>query len=192
MQEPSTASRTVKCARLRCAAILALIAFGLFSLFMWTAGLAVGWHLIRGNFISFEGQKIRVPWDMFALHSEDQRAISMVRWAAPIPILRSPAGMIFISRRPVVVIEDQKYLDRLAIAFAESPKGYRLKAVRKLTVRKGTATCWEHLSVDSSSMSINCLFDTDTISASFEGSPSYRDPFYRALGLVLGATSPAQ
>jgi hypothetical protein len=184
MQEFPAASGSRRSTRFWRVALLVPAAFGLFSLFIWTAGLAVGWHLVCGKSISFEGQRIPVPWDMFAIHSPDRMAFSMVRWAAPFPILRSPAGLIFISRNPGATPDSPEHFDRLAQALARSPNGYRLQAVRKLTVAKGTATCWEDANVDSSSISISCLFDKDNLSASLEGSPTYREPFYRALELV--------
>jgi len=47
--------------------------------------------------------------------------------------------------------------------------------------------CWELTKTDLSSMTVSCLFDNDTLSASYDGSPKYLAGFYKAVAVVAGA-----
>jgi hypothetical protein len=164
--------------RLLLAGVLIPITFGLFSLFVWTAGFGLAWHLLHGKSTTLKGQKIQVPWDMFVLHSEDERTLELLRLAAPFPILKSPAGLIFISLGPAKL---KPNLERLARAFAQPPKGCSLKAVRKINLGTGTVTCWEHVNTDSSWLYIDCISGNAILNGSFSGNPKYWNAFYGAI-----------
>jgi len=184
MQESTTPSAGHRASRVLCLGVLVVGLCGLFTLLAWTAGFGLGWHAIHGGSVSFEGHRIRVPWDMMAFHSSDGGAIRLVRWAAPYPIFRSPAGMIFISRQAAASLGKRGSFDHLASVLGEPPRGYRLRAIRKLPAATGTVTCWEHVSSDSSSFSIECLSDGAALRASLLGSRAYYQGFYSALSDV--------
>jgi hypothetical protein len=175
-------------ARALLAAALLFGALVWISLNVWTAPAGLVWHLFHGTSVSFEGHRIGVPWDMLVPLSGD-RALMMIREAPnhPIPMLHSPAGTILIQRgagRPIDVSKDYKIIARVN---EQPPDGYRFQGVRQLSSAKGTIYCWELARLDASYLSISCWFDKDTLTASYGGSPAYRERFYQVLAAVSGA-----
>ena len=161
------------------------------SMNIWTAPAGMIWHACHGNFTSFEGRKIHVPWDMMVLRSSDQ-AISLLREPPKYPILASRSGIIQIMRTRAPATDMSKYYDRIAGANEVAPNGYRLQGLRQLSAPKGTVYCWEIARLDASHLSISCWFDQDTLSASYEGSRVYSQEFYNAVESVSGASSQAK
>src|ERR1700735_1241730 len=108
---------------------------------VWTAPIGMIWHIFHGNFTSFEGRKIHVPWDMWVLRSPE--SITVLREAPKYPILRSPASIILIQRTEGAATDMSKYYDRISHANELPPNGYRLRGLRQLSASKGTVYCWE-------------------------------------------------
>jgi hypothetical protein len=80
-----------------------------------------------------------------------------------------------------------KDYDRIARTNEQVPSRYRLLGVHQETAANGNGYCWELIRLDSSSLSVSCWFDKDTLAASYAGSPVYRDDFYRVLASVSKA-----
>jgi len=167
-------------------AVLYLSVALLYSMTFWTAPLGIAWHLFHGTYTTFEGHRIRVPWDMWALHL-DAGGLVIVRKVPKYPLLRSPAGIIGIGRGRGPATDMSKYYDRIARVNEHVPSGYRLQGRRQMSAARGTVYCWELASVDSSYLSIDCWFDKDTLGATYQGSSVYRDKFYAMVASVSGA-----
>jgi hypothetical protein len=178
----------VQVARMVLAGVVLLAALVWISLNVWTASFGLVWHLFHGNFTSFEGHGIHVPWDMLVLRSADP-SLTMVRETPKYPILRSPGGIILIERRSGPANDMSKYYDRIARANEQPQNGYQLQGLHKMSSAKGTVYCWEMDRLDASSLSISCWFDKDTLSASYDGSPVYRNEFFKAIEAAAGASS---
>ena len=67
---------------------------------VWTGPAGLIWHVFHGNFVSLDGQKIRVPWDMWVLRSDDQN-LTILRQPPKYSILHSPSGLMLIGRTRV-------------------------------------------------------------------------------------------
>jgi hypothetical protein len=188
MDDRSSKSLRLRVARMVLAGTLLFAALVWVSLNVWTASLGVVWHVFHGNFTSFEGHRIHVPWDMLVLRSADP-SLTMVREAPTYPILRSPGGIVLIERRSGPANDMSKYYDRIARANEQPRNGYRFQGIRQLSSAKGTVYCWEMDRLDASQLSISCWFDKDTLGATYDGSPVYRNEFYKAIETVAGASS---
>ncbi len=122
------------------------------SLNVWTASVGLVWHLFHGNFTSFDGHRIHVPWDMWIHRSADQ-TLTIVREAPKYPILRSPAGIILIQRIPGRATDMSKDYDRIARDSERARNGYQFQGVHQLATAKGHGYCWELVRLDSSYLS---------------------------------------
>jgi hypothetical protein len=138
---------------------------------VWTAPAGLFWHLFHGKFASFDGRRIHVPWDMW-VSSSGVHSLSIIRDAPLHPFLHSPSGILLFVRRQGPATDMSKNYDRIATAY-RSRAGYLFQGVQELEGRNGIVFCWELTTADSSSSSISCLFDEDTLSANFEGSAVY-------------------
>jgi hypothetical protein len=168
--------------------VLLVGAFVWFSLNVWTAPVGLVWHSFHGNFTSFEGHRVPIPWDIWVGRSA-KGSLMVTREASKYPILRSPAGTILIERGTGRAADMSKDYDRVARTNDPPPNGYRLQDIRQVLAAKGIGYCWEIVRVDSSYLSISCWFDKDTLAASYGGSPAYREKFYSVLATVSGAPS---
>jgi len=157
------------------------------SLNVWTAPVGLIWHSIHGRSIIFDGHTVDVPWDMWVENSSAQ-SLMIIREAPKYPLQQLPAGTIIIQRGSGRAADMSKDYDRIVRADETPPKGYRLQGTRRLFSEKGTAYCWELARTDASHISISCWFDKDTLVAWYEGSPLYRDRFYRVLAAATGAS----
>lgn len=173
-------------ARLLLAAALLFGALVWASSNVWTASAGLVWHLFHGTYVSFEGHKIRVPWDMLVPLSGD-RALMIIREAPKYSLLHSPSATILIQRGARQPADMSKDYDRIARTNEQPPDGYRFQGVRQVSSPKGTIYCWELARLDAPYLSISCWFDKDTLAASFGGSPVYRERFYRVLAAVSAA-----
>jgi hypothetical protein len=174
----------------RMAAFVVGCALAWFFANVWTAPTGIGWHAVHGSDVAFQGQKIPVPWDMWVSNSDDE-GLAITREAARDPLFRSASGLILISRTKAggTNLDMAKNYDRLTRENQDSPTGFIYKGVRELSAANGKGYCWESVSVDAQYDSISCLFDKDTLAASFVGSPGYRDKFYRIVDEISGAPS---
>jgi hypothetical protein len=85
-----------------------------------------------------------------------------------------------------------KDYNRIASASERARNGYQFQGIHQLTTAKGYGYCWELVRVDSSSLSISCWFDKDTLAASYDGSPAFRQEFYNAIEVASDASSKAK
>ena len=102
--------------------------------------------------------------------------------------MHSPSGILLFVRGQGAPTDFSKNYEKLAAANG-SQKGYRFQDLQKLEGQKGSVFCWELTKADSSSITISCRFDHDTLSASYDGSPMYRAGFYEAVAVIAGARS---
>jgi hypothetical protein len=136
---------------------------------------------------SFEGHPIHVPWDMW-VSSSNTNALTIIRQAPQYSWTHSPSGILLFVRDQGAPTSFSKNYERIA-ATNGSQKGYRFQDLQKLEGQKGSVFCWELSKADSSSITISCHFDHDTLSASYDGSPMYRAGFYEAVAVIAGARS---
>jgi hypothetical protein len=154
---------------------------------IWTTPAGMFWHLVHGKSASFEGHPIHVPWDMW-VSSSNTNALTIIRQAPQYSWTHSPSGILLFVRDQGAPTDFSKNYERIA-ATNGSQKGYRFQGLQKLEGQKGSVFCWELTKADSSSITISCQFDHDTLSARYDGSPMYRAGFYKAVAVVAGARS---
>jgi hypothetical protein len=182
-----TASGSRRFARGLLAVALIFAALVWISFDVWTAPIGLAWHIFHGDSVSFDGRKVRVPWDMRAFQPDD-RSVMLIREEPRYAFLRQPYGAILVVRHAGPATDLSKNYDRIAHA-NEQTKGYRFLDLRRLPGVKGTVSCWESAKLDAPYTSISCYFDKDTLGAAYGGSPEYSDRFYRML-TTIGAISP--
>jgi hypothetical protein len=152
---------------------------------IWTVPAGMFWHLFHGKSASFEGHLLHVPWDMWASNTS-AHDLSIIRAAPQYSLLHSPSGILLFVRWQGPPTDISKNYERIAAANG-SRMGYRFQGLQKLEGQKGSVFCWELAKTDLSSMTVSCLFDNDTLSASYDGSPKYLAGFYKAVAVVAGA-----
>jgi hypothetical protein len=153
------------------------------SLNVWTAPAGILWHVLHGRFITFGGQKIAVPWDMWVNRSNQSCLI--IREAAKYRLLNSPWCTIVLARgagQPTNMVTDYS---RIAHSEEQLPEGFRLRLVREVRSGKRKGYCWESSRVDTPELVISCHFDNDTFSAAFSGNSKYSNAFYEAISADL-------
>jgi hypothetical protein len=190
VDQPKRPETSVKrnAARLSVVGLLVIVALVWITLDVWTAPLGFVSHVLRGTYASFEGQAVRVPWDMWVQLS-DNDTLMIVRRAPTYPLLNSPWGTIMIQRGTGQPTNMARDFDKIARA-SEELNGYQFQDLHQLSAPKGTVYCWESLKNDSPTLSISCWFDNDTLAASYAGSPDYRSRFYNVIAVVTGARPP--
>jgi hypothetical protein len=157
---------------------------------VWNAPEGIVWHVMHGNYASFQGREVAIPWDMW-VNDSGRDQLTITRQAPNNPMLHSPSGIMLISRNstvaPLDMTKDYEYLNR----FSRRPlAGFRFEGTHEIAALKGKGYCWEAVSLDSAYVSISCWFDKDTLGASYVGSAAYRANFYRAVGTVSDAPGP--
>lgn len=177
-----TARRHRRIAQVLLGVMLLLSALGLFSLHVWTAPLGWAWHLFHGRYTTFEGRKVRVPWDML-VHRSGDGALMIKRSGTKYAFFKSPAGAILISRTHGHKPDLSKEYDIRTnlIAGVKASSGFRLREVRKISADKGFEYCWEFMQSDFRTLDIDCVFNQNSLSVIFLGSPEYRERFYSVL-----------
>jgi hypothetical protein len=149
------------------------------SLNVWTAPAGILWHVFHGRFITFGGQKIAVPWDMWVDGSSESTI--MIREAAKYRLLNSPWGTIVLARgagKPTDLVTDN---GRIVRSEEQLPEGFHLRLVREVRSGKRKGYCWESSRVDTPELIISCHFDHETLSAAFSGNSKYSNAFYEAI-----------
>jgi hypothetical protein len=185
-QERRVGLRMSRVSLLMVAAFVVCCAAAWFCAVAWTAPVALEWHALHGNYATFEGQRVRVPWDMWADSSRDEE-LTLTRQMAAEPLMSAPSGTIFISRNPTVlpiVMADQ--YGHLKQENEQPPVGYRFEGQHQFEGAHGVGYCWEMDSFVGAYVSIACAFGGDTLDASFVGSLAYRERFYAIVAQVAG------
>lgn len=138
--------------------------------------MGIGWHALHGSSFEFEGHRITVPWEMAVFPSRTGFAI--VRQMPKYAILKPPYGSVLVTRGLGPPTDMSKNYQRILQA-VQPPKGYHLLDLRKFPGVKGTISCWEDADATASDLYIECWFDKDTLMATYSGTNTYRDMFYR-------------
>ncbi len=154
---------------------------------VWNAPVGIAWHLTHGRYITLNGRKLSVPWDMWVERS-DSDGMTIMRDTPNENFLHFRSGVMLI-KTASPAIDFDKDLDWLSRVNERQPKGYEVseRAIVGLAAR---AHCWEVKAPYSEDISISCWLDKSSISAFFTGSPGYRDEFYAIVNAASGSRRP--
>lgn len=154
---------------------------------MWNAPIGIAWHVTHGRYVTLNGRKLPVPWDMWVERS-DTDGMTIMRDTPDDNFLHFRSGVMLI-KTASPTIDFDKDLGWLSSVNERQPKD-SVVSERSIVGPTARARCWEVKAPYSPDISISCWFDKSPISAFFTGSPSYRDEFYAIVNAASGWERP--
>ncbi len=163
------------------------------ALFLSFPLLGRGWHLLHGDFISYDGWRVRVPRDYCVLDTKPGPTIWKLELGAP--IFRVPYAHINLFGaslpKPFHYETDWEYLANSTTAVAEG-NGFRLLGSRAATIGKRPAHCLEFVRPNGRPDSqVRCAIEGTRLFVTYEGHRKYVSDFYSVLhGMSLEMRNP--
>jgi hypothetical protein len=154
---------------------------------VWNAPIGIAWHVTHGRYVTLNGRKLTVPWDMWVERS-DADGITIMRDTPDDNFLHSRSGVMLIKTASPPVDFD-KDLGWLSSVNERQPRGSEVSK-REIIAGAARAYCWEVKTPASSDISISCWLDKSPVSAFFAGNPRYRDDFYAMVDSVSRSHGP--
>ncbi len=153
--------------------------------------LGPGWHLLHGDFISYEGWRILVPKGFYV--GKSQMGPTMWKHTLGIPLFNVPYGHISLYSRP----DQQPFsYDRDYSRFENGvtqeagQSGYQLEPKRRISVGKNSGYCLEFTRLSGEPRSlVRCVVENSVVVLFYEGDPRYiSDVFATLQGMSLEST----
>jgi len=145
--------------------------------------LGPGWHLLHGDFISYEGWRIPVPKRFYVRMS--QMGPTMWKHTLGTPLFNVPYGHISLYRRPdqqpFAYDRDYSRFENGVIQEA-GQSGYRLESKRTISVGENSGYCLEFTRLLGEPRSlVRCVVENSVVVLFYEGDIQYISEVFSTL-----------
>ena len=149
------------------------------------------WHLLHGNFISYENWEVPVPKGYFVRNLEDgptqkpQYGPTMWKLTLGAPILKVPsAHFSFYNRSPLQPFSFERDYSRFKAGLIRSDTdyGFQLKSEGMATVGNNVGHCLEFVRAkDASELLVHCAIENNVVLVFYDGDARYTQDFFTML-----------
>jgi hypothetical protein len=141
------------------------------------------WHILHGDFISYQGWKIPVPKGFYVRNSHTEP--TMWKHSIGSPFFSAPYGHISLFNRPnqqpFVYQRDYSNFEKNLTDDARR-SGYKIDGMRTTSVGNQPAYCLQFTrSSDESQLLLRCVIENSPVALFYEGSPRYAPDAFAAL-----------